>query len=108
MRTVEEFAKIVREENQKHNEELLKLDPARLIVRAWEIAEWQAIYNYIEENIIPSLECEEETFEDFLGIEIDDPIAEIYGFEFDYDEPMWTTWDNLKDLVRDMLEEMKN
>ena len=39
MRTVEEFAKIVREENQKHNEELLKLNPATLIDRAWEIAE---------------------------------------------------------------------
>lgn len=108
MRTVKEFAKIVREENKEHNKELLNLSSATLIARAWEIAKWQAIYNYIEENIIPSLEREEETFEDFLEIEIDDPIAEIYDFEFDYDEPMWTTWDNLEDLVRDMLEEMKN
>ena len=108
MRTVKEFTKIVRDENKKHNKELLNLSSATLIDRAWEIAKWQAIYNYIEENIIPSLECEEETFEDFLEIEIDDPIAEIYDFEFDYDEPMWTTWDNLEDLVHDMLEEMKN
>ena len=40
MRTVEEFIKIVEEENRKHNEELLSLSPATLIDRAWEIAEW--------------------------------------------------------------------
>ncbi len=52
MKTVEEFAKIVKEENDKHNEELLNLNPATLINRAWEIAKWQAIYEYIEENLL--------------------------------------------------------
>lgn len=108
MRTVEEFTKIVREENQKHNEELLKLDPARLIVRAWEIAKWQAIYDYMKGKVIPYFEYDEKEFEDFLTIEINNPIATIYKWELNYDEPQWTTWDKLDDLVRDMFEEKKN
>ena len=102
MRTVEEFTKIVKEENQKHNEELLNMNPATLIDRAWEIAKWQAIYEYMEGKVIPSLENEEEEFEDFLTLEIDDPISTIYDFELDYEEPMWTTWDNLDDVVCEM------
>ena len=108
MRTVEEFTKIVKEENRKHNEELLNLSPATLINRAWEIAKWQSIYDYMEGKVIPFLENEEEEFEDFLTLEIDDPISTIYGFELDYEEPMWTTWDNLDDVVRNMFAETKN
>lgn len=107
MRTIEEFTKIVREENQKHNEELLKLDLARLIVRAWGIAEWQAIYDYMEGKVIPYLEDGEEMFEDFLTLEIDNPIATIYKYKLNYDEAQWTTWDNLDDLVREMFVEIK-
>ena len=108
MRTVEEFTKIVREENQKHNEKLLSMSPAMLIDRAWEIAKWQAIYEYMERKVIPYLEDGEEMFEEFLTLEIDEPISAIYDFEFDYDEPMWTTWDNLDDVVRNMFAEIKN
>ena len=107
MRTVEEFAKIVKEENDKHNEELLSLNPATLISRAWEIAKWQAIYEYMEGKVIPYLENEEEEFEDFLALEIDEPISTIYDFELDYEEPMWTTWDDLDDLIHDMFDEIK-
>lgn len=107
MRTVEEFTKIVREENRKHNEELLSLNPATLINCAWGIAKWQAIYEYIEENVIPYLEDGEEMFEDFLTLEIDSSIAEIYGYEYDYDEPQWTTWDGLDNVVREMFVEIK-
>ena len=78
MRTVEEFVKIVKEENKKHNEELLNLSPATLIVRAWEIAKWQAIYDYIEGKVIPYLEDGEEMFEEFLTLEIDCPIMTMY------------------------------
>ena len=74
MRTVEEFTKIVEEENQKHNEKLLNMSPATLIDRAWEIAKWQAIYD----------------------------------FELDYDEPQWTNWDNLDDIVLEMFRAIKN
>ena len=108
MRTVEEFTKIVREENDKHNEELLNLSPATLIARAWEIAEWQAIYDYMEGKVIPYLEDGEEMFEEFLTLEIDEPISAIYDFEFDYDEPMWTSWDNLDDVVCGMFRAIKN
>ena len=108
MRTVEEFTKIVKEENDKHNEELLNMSAATLINRAWEIAKWQAIYDYMEGKVIPYLENEEEMFEDLLTLEIDEPISEIYDFEFNYDEPQWTTWDNLDYVIRDMIEEMKN
>ena len=108
MRTVEEFAKIVREENQKYNEDLLNLSPATLIARAWEIAKWQAIYDYIEGKVIPYLEDGEEMFEEFLTLEVDNPIAAIYDFELDYDEPQWTTWDNLDDVVREMFRAIKN
>ena len=107
MRTVEEFAKIVKEENDKHNEELLSLNPATLIGRAWEISKWQAIYEYMELKVIPYLENEEEEFEDFLTLEIDDPIFTIYDFELDYDKTMWITWDDLDDVVRDMFDEIK-
>ena len=102
MRTVEEFTKIVKEENQKHNEELLNLSPATLIVRAWEIAKWQAIYDYMEGKVIPYLEEGESWFEEFLTLEIDYPIRTMYEFEFNYDEPQWTNWDNLDDVVREM------
>ena len=102
MRTVEEFAKIVEEENKKHNEELLNLSPATLIARAWEIAEWQAIYDYMEGKVIPYLEDGEEMFEEFLTLEINNPISTIYGYELGYDEPQWTNWDNLDGVVREM------
>ena len=107
MRTVEEFAKIVKEENDKHNEELLSLNPATLIGRAWEISKWQAIYDYIMERIIPYYEYGEDMLDGFLTLEIDEPISAIYDFEFDYDEPMWTTWDGLDIVVLDMIKEMK-
>lgn len=105
MRTVEEFTKIVEEENKKHNEELLNLSPATLIARAWEIAEWQAIYDYMEGKVIPYLEDGEEMFEDFLKFEYRTPIAEIYTYECRYNEPQWTTWDSLDDVVREMFRE---
>ena len=108
MRTVEEFAKIVEEENRKHNEELLSLSPATLIDRAWEIAEWQAIYDYMEGKVIPYLEDGEEMFEEFLTLEINDPIASIYEYELNYDEPQWTNWDNLDDVVLEMFRAIKN
>ena len=108
MRTVEEFTKIVKEENDKHNEELLNMSPATLINRAWEIAKWQAIYDYMEGKVIPYLENEEEEFDDFLTLEIDDPISTIYDFELDYSEPQWTSWDNLDDVVCGMFRTIKN
>ena len=108
MRTVEEFTKIVKEENQKYNEKLLNMSPAMLIDRAWEIAKWQAIYEYMEGKVIPYLETEEEVFEEFLTLEIDEPISAIYDFEFNYDEPMWTTWDSLDNVVCEMFRTIKN
>ena len=108
MRTVEEFTKIVEEENREYNERLLNMSPATLIDRAWEIAKWQAIYDYIEGKVIPYLEEGESGFEEFLMLEVDNPIAAIYDFEFDYDESMWTTWDNLDDVVCEMFRAIKN
>ena len=108
MRTVEEFAKIVKEENREYNERLLNMSPATLIDHAWEIAEWQAIYDYMEGKVIPYLEDEEDGFEEFLTLEIDEPISAIYDFEFDYDEPMWTTWDSLDNVVCEMFRTIKN
>ena len=108
MRTVEEFAKIVKEENREYNERLLNMIPATLIARAWEIAGWQAIYDYMEGKVIPYLEDGEEMFEEFLMLEVDNPIAAIYDFELDYDEPQWTNWDNMDDVVFEMFRTIKN
>lgn len=108
MRTVEEFAKIVKEENREYNERLLNMSPATLINRAWEIAKWQAIYDYMEGKVIPYLEDEEEMFEEFLTLEIDCPIRTMYEFEFEYDEPQWANWDNLDDMVCEMFRAIKN
>ena len=108
MRTVREFIAIVREENQKHNEKLLNLSPATLIARAWEIAEWQAIYDYMEGKVIPYLEDGEEMFEEFLTLEINNPITAIYECELNYSEPQWTSWDNLDDVVCGMFRIIKN
>ena len=44
-------------------------------------------------------------FEDFLKFEYRTPIAEIYTYECRYDEPQWTTWDSLDDVVREMFRE---
>ena len=108
MRTVEEFTKIVKEENDKHNEELLSLNPATLISRAWEIAKWQAIYDYVMERVVPYLENEEEEFEDFLTLKINNPITSIYMYELGYDEAQWIDWNNLDDVVREMFRAIKN
>lgn len=108
MRTVEEFTKIVREENREYNERLLNMSPATLIDRAWEIAEWQAIYDYMEGKVIPYLEDGEEIFEEFLTLEINNPIATIYEYELNYDEAQWTNWDNLDDVVCKMFRAIKN
>ena len=108
MRTIEEFAGIVKEENRRHDEKLLQLSPATLISRAWEIAKWQAIFDYMEGKVIPYLEDREEMFEGFLTLEINRPIAAIYTYELNYDEPQWTTWDSLDDVVRNMFKEIKN
>ena len=107
MRTIEEFTKIVKEENKKHNEELLNMSPATLITRAWEIAKWQAIYDYIEGKVVPYLEDGEEMFEEFLMLEISNPIAAIYEYELNYSEPQWTSWDNLDDVVCGMFRIIK-
>ena len=107
MRTVEEFAKIVKEENREYNERLLNMSPATLINRAWEIAKWQAIYDYMEGKVIPYLETGENEFEGFLTLEIDKPISAVYDFELNYNEPQWTTWDNLDDVVREMFRTIK-
>ena len=108
MRTVEEFTKIVREENREYNEKLLSMSPAKLIDCAWEIAKWQSIYDYIEDRVIPYLEEGESGFEEFLTLEVDNPIAAIYDFELDYDEPQWTNWDNMDDVVFEMFRTIKN
>ena len=106
MRTVEEFIAIVEKENEQHNDELLSLSSTTLIARAWEIAKWQAIYDYIMEVVIPCID--EEELMNFLTLEIDEPISTIYSFELEYDEAMWTTWDNLNDVVREMFRAIKN
>ena len=108
MRTVEEFIAIVEEENKKYNEDLLNMSPATLIDRAWEIAKWQAIYDYMEGKVIPYLEDGENEFEEFLTLEVDNPITAVYEYELEYDEPQWTTWDNLDDVVREMFRAIKN
>lgn len=107
MRTIEEFTKIVKEENDKHNEKLLNMSPATLINRAWEIAKWQAIYDYMEGKVIPYLEDGENEFEEFLILEISNPITAIYEYELDYSEPQWTSWDNLDDVVCGMFRTIK-
>ena len=107
MRTVEEFAKIVKEENREYNERLLNMSPATLINRAWEIAKWQAIYDYMEGKVIPYLEDGENEFEEFLTLEISNPITAIYEYELDYSEPQWTSWDNLDDVVCGMFRIIK-
>ena len=108
MRTVEEFIAIVEEENKKYNEDLLNKSQKMLIDRAWEIAKWQAIYDYMEGKVIPYLEDGENEFEEFLTLEVDNPITAVYEYEFEYDEPQWTTWDNLDDVVREMFRAIKN
>ena len=108
MRTVEEFTKIVKEENQKHNENLLNMSPVTLIERAWEIAKWQAIYDYMKGKVIPYLEDREEVFEEFLTLKINNPITSIYMYELGYDEAQWTDWNNLDDVVRKMFRAIKN
>ena len=108
MRTVEEFIAIVEEENKKYNEDLLNKSQKMLIDRAWEIAKWQAIYDYMEGKVIPYIEDGENEFEEFLTLEVDNPITAVYEYEFEYDEPQWTTWNNLDDVVREMFRAIKN
>ena len=108
MRTVEEFIAIVEEENKKYNEDLLNKSQKMLIDRAWEIAKWQAIYDYMEGKVIPYIEDGENEFEEFLTLEVDNPITAVYEYEIEYDEPQWTTWNNLDDVVREMFRAIKN
>ena len=107
MRTVEEFIAIVEEENKKYNEDLLNKSQKMLIDRAWEIAKWQAIYDYMEGKVIPYLEDGENEFEEFLMLEISNPITAIYEYELNYSEPQWTSWDNLDNVVCGMFRIIK-
>ena len=79
-----------------------------LIERAWEIAKWQAIYDYMKGKVIPYLEDREEVFEEFLTLKINNPITSIYMYELGYDEAQWTDWNNLDDVVREMFRAIKN
>ena len=108
MRTVEEFIAIVENENKKHNERLLNMSPETLIDSAYEIAKWQAIYDYMKGKVIPYLEDREEVFEEFLTLKINNPITSIYMYELGYDEAQWTDWNNLDDVVRKMFRAIKN
>lgn len=110
MRTVEEFNKIVEKENEYCDQCILRLKkPIYVIPHAYEIAKRQAIYDYIKGRVIPSIQNGEEMFKDFLISEFRTPIASIYTYECcRYDEPQWTTWDNLDDVVRNMFAEIKN
>ena len=47
-------------------------------------------------------------FEEFLTLEVDKPISAVYDFEFNYDEPQWTNWDNMDDVVFEMFRTIKN
>lgn len=107
MRTVEEFVKIVEKEDEKYYDKLLDMSHKTLINNAWEIAKWQNIYGYMKGRIIPYLKNGKNMFEDFLTLEIDNPIATIYEYELGYDEAQWTTWDNLDLVVREMFVEIK-
>lgn len=109
MRTVEEFTKIVEEENELYNQYILRLKkPIYVIPHAYEIAKWQAIYDYIKGKVIPYLESGEEMFKDFLKFESRTPIAKIYTYECRYcEEPQWTTWDGLDGVVLYMFKEEK-
>lgn len=108
MRTVEEFIEIVIEEDNKYNEELSKLAPATLIDRAFEIAKWQSIYDYIMGKVAPYSKYEEGVFKDFTTLEIYNPIATIWEYESLYNEPMWATWDGLDDVICNLVKEIKN
>ena len=108
MRTVEEFIAIVENENKKHNERLLNMSPETLIASAYEIAKWQAIYDYMKGKVIPYLEDREEVFEEFLTLKINNPITSIYMYELGYDEAQWTDWNNLDNVVRKMFRAIKN
>ena len=107
-KTVEEFIAIVENENKKHNERLLNMSPETLIASAYEIAKWQAIYDYMKGKVIPYLEDREEVFEEFLTLKINNPITSIYMYELGYDEAQWTDWNNLDDVVRKMFRAIKN
>ena len=108
MRTVEEFTKVVEEENKYFNQCILRLKkPIYVIPHAYEIAKWQAIYDYIEGKVIPYLESGENEFEEFLMLEISNPITAIYEYEANYSEPQWTSWDNLDDVVCGMFRIIK-
>lgn len=109
MRTVEEFVKIVEKEDEKYYDKLLDMSHKTLINNAWEIAEWQNIYGYMKGRVIPYLKDGKNMFEDFLTLEIDNPIATTCEFEsINYDEAQWTTWDNLDLVVREMFRAIKN
>ena len=108
MRTIEEFIAIVENENKKHNERLLNMSSETLIASAYEIAKWQAIYDYMKGKVIPYLEDREEVFEEFLTLKINNPITSIYMYELGYDEAQWTDWNNLDDVVHEMFRTIKN
>ena len=109
MRTVEEFVKIVEKEDEKYYDKLLDMSHETLINNAWEIAKWQNIYGYMKGRVIPYLKDGKNMFEDFLTLEIDNPIATIYEYEaMNYCEPQWMTWDSLDNVVRKMFRTIKN
>lgn len=94
--TREEFNAKVHEQYNEYEKELLLKTPAELINIAWDIAKMQAIRTYLTE-------CD---FDDFLeGIyeDADNILDALFAYEWNYDTPMWTDWENLYDMIWDYI-----
>ena len=63
---------------------------------------------YEKESEIRDIEDKVYEYNEKLIAVLKEVIPNKKDFEFNYDEPQWTTWDNLDYVIRDMIEEMKN
>lgn len=94
--TREEFNAKVHEQYDEYEKNLLAKTPTELINIAWDIAKMQAIRTYLTE-------CDFDGFLEDLCEDVNNILGTLYDYEFNYDIPMWTDWDNLYDMIWDYI-----
>lgn len=98
--TREEFNDVVMKCYDEFEEKELLKSKQQIFNNAYEISKMIAIKDYLTET------DDEEAIKP-LYVFANTILTELYEYEWNYDEPMWNTWDNISYLITDFISEIK-
>jgi len=98
MITHEMFVKKVEKEYSEFHAKELKKNPLYIFNDYYDIYAMSEIRSYLVNTDIVS-----ELYEKLYNV--NDLLTTLREFEMDYDEPMFTTWDNIEKMIDDFVEE---